>query len=189
MERKICIFANGYKDKEKYNTEQLEHFMKSCPAYNTRDRIPKDKKTGILERKFETSADKVGEDVWNSAGGVMRSISPTFFDAQRDPMRNMLVDSSEVSPKKETSSTQWFWSNKRFRSAYVGSISGHTCNIVFMLNRYMQENQKDPSLSQDINLFLIQLVAVYAKRGYHGMLEVMDVLHDQKVQEFLKKIM
>ncbi|HHF7376079.1 Dot/Icm T4SS effector Ceg14/sidL [Legionella bozemanae] len=187
MERKICIFANGYKDKEKYNTEQLEHFMKSCPAYNTRDRIPKDKKTGILERKFETSADKVGEDVWNSAGGVMRSISPTFFDAQRDPMRNMLVDSSEVSPKKETSSTQWFWSNKRFRSAYVGSISGHTCNIVFMLNRYMQENQKDPNLSQDINLFLIQLVAVYAKRGYHGMLEVMDILHDQKVQEIFKK--
>ncbi|WP_147287698.1 Dot/Icm T4SS effector Ceg14/sidL [Legionella parisiensis] len=188
MERKICIFANGYKDKEKYNTEQLEHFMKSCPAYNTRDRIPKAKETHILERKFETSADKVGEDIWNSAGGVMRSVSAIFFDAQLAPMRNMLVDSSEVSPKNESSTTaQWFWSNKRFRSAYVGSISGHTCNIVFMLNCYMKENQKDPNLEQDISLFLVQLVAVYAKRGYHGMLEVMDILHDQKVQEVFKK--
>ncbi|KTD06370.1 substrate of the Dot/Icm secretion system [Legionella gratiana] len=187
MERKISIFANGYKDKEKYNQKKLLHFMKSCRAYQGRDRIPKAKETGILERKYETSAQKVGADTWNSAGGVMRSTSATFVDAQRNPMRNMLVDSSEVSPKKDIDPPQWFWSNNRFRAAYVGSISGHTCHIVFMLNCYMQENRQDPNLSQDINLFLLQLIAVYAKRGYHGMLEVIDVLHDSLIQEVFKK--
>ncbi|MCW8472041.1 hypothetical protein OQJ19_15520 [Fluoribacter gormanii] len=187
MERKISIFANGYKDKEKYNPEKLEHFMKSCHVYNRRDRVARAKSTGILERKFETSADKVGADTWNSSGGVMRSTSATFYDAQRVPMRNMLVDTSEVSPKKDVEPPQWFWSNNRSRAAYVGSVSGHTCNIVFMLNYYMQENRKDPNLSQDINLFLVQLVAVYAKRGYHGMLEVIDVLHDPVIQEVFKE--
>ncbi|PWY54854.1 hypothetical protein DGG96_14625 [Legionella qingyii] len=187
MERKISIFANGYKDKEKYNAEKLERFMKACHVYHRRDRIPRAKSTGILERKFETSADKVGEDTWNSSGGVMRSTSATFFDAQRVPMRNMLVDSSEVSPKKEVEPPQWFWSNNRSRAAYVGSVSGHTCNIVFMLNYYMQANRKDPNLSQDINLFLVQLVAVYTKRGYHSMLEVIDVLHDPVIQEVFKE--
>lgn len=186
MERKISIFANGYKDKDKYNQEELERFMKSCSAYHGRDRMAKAKETGILERKYETSADKVGADTWNSSGGTMRSTSPTFVDAQRDPMRNMLVDTSEVSPKKGVDHPQWFWSNNRARSAYVGSISGHTCNIAFMLNCYMKENQKDPNLSRDINLFLVQLIAVYAKRGYHGMLEVIDVLHDPLVQNLFQ---
>ncbi|WP_133131962.1 hypothetical protein [Legionella sp. W10-070] len=182
MEQKISIFANGYKDTSKFSKDEIEFIasvMKRCEVYKGRDRIARE---SILERKFEIRPENVGGDAWNSAGGVMKGTSPVFFDAQRQPMRNMLVDSSTVAAK-DIKKQQWFWSNNREYAAYVGSISGHTCNIVGMLNKYMENNNEDPNLSRDITLFLTQLVAVYAKRGYHGMLEVLDVLHDPGVQE------
>ncbi len=187
MERNIIIFSNGYKDKEKYNPNELVHFKKSCNAYNGRDRVPKAKETRVIERKFETLPENVGADIWNSSGGIMRSTSSTFIDAQHDPSRNMLTDSTDVASKKEVGPPQWFWSNNRFRSAYAGSISGHAVYIVFMLKYYMYENQKDPNLSQDIHLFLVQLIAVYVKRGYHSMLEVIDVLHDPFIQKVFEE--
>ncbi|VEG90886.1 Dot/Icm T4SS effector Ceg14/sidL [Legionella spiritensis] len=186
MEQKISQFANGYKDTSKFQTSEIEFINtlreKLCVVYKGRDRIPKPGETGILERKFETSPDKVGADTWNSAGGVMKGTSPTFRDAEKGPVRNMLVDTSSPA-SQDTGKFQWFRSNNRHRSAYVGSISGHTCNIVGMLNKYMAAREGDPGLERDLTLFLVQLVAVYAKRGYHAMLEVMDVLHDVEVQK------
>ncbi len=188
MEQKICIFANGYKDTSKFNKKEVEFItgvLHHAGAHKGRDRVERDKSTGIKERKFETDSEKVGSDVWNCGGGVMRGCSPVFYDAQREPMRNMLVDSSTVAPDNKEGK-QWFWNNNRQYSSYVGSISGHTCNIVGMLAKYMENYKEDPDLQNDINLFLIQVIGVYAKRGFHAMLEVIDVLHDPYVQDIFK---
>lgn len=188
MEQKICIFANGYKDTSKFTKKEVEFItgvLHHAEAHKGRDRVERDKLTGIKERKFETDSEKVGSDVWNCGGGVMRGCSPVFYDAQREPMRNMLVDSSSVAPNSREGK-QWFWNNGRQYSSYVGSISGHTCNIVGMLAKYMAEYKEDLDLQNDINLFLIQLIGVYAKRGFHAMLEVIDVLHDPYVQDIFK---
>ncbi|HAU0557795.1 TPA: Dot/Icm T4SS effector Ceg14/sidL, partial [Legionella pneumophila] len=188
MEQKICIFANGYKDTSKFTKKEVEFItgvLHHAGAHKGRDRVERDKLTGIKERKFETDSEKVGSDVWNCGGGVMKGCSPVFYDAQRDPMRNMLVDSSTVAPDNKEGK-QWFWNNNRQYSSYVGSISGHTCNIVGMLAKYMTEYKEDLDLQNDINLFLIQVIGVYAKRGFHAMLEVIDVLHDPYVQDIFK---
>lgn len=188
MEQKICIFANGYKDTSKFTKKEVEFItgvLNHAEAHKGRDRVERDKLTGIKERKFETDSEKVGSDVWNCGGGVMKGCSPVFYDAQRDPMRNMLVDSSTVAPDNKEGK-QWFWNNNRQYSSYVGSISGHTCNIVGMLAKYMENYKEDPDLQNDINLFLIQVIGVYAKRGFHAMLEVIDVLHDPYVQDIFK---
>ncbi|HAT1868209.1 TPA: hypothetical protein JAZ42_03465 [Legionella pneumophila] len=189
MEQKICIFANGYKDTSKFTKKEVEFItgvLHHAEAHKGRDRIGREESTGIKERKFETDSEKVGSDVWNCGGGVMRGYSPVFYDAQREPMRNMLVDSSTFAPDNKEGK-QWFWNNNRQYSSYVGSISGHTCNIVGMLAKYMAEYKEDPDLQSDINLFLIQVIGVYAKRGFHAMLEVIDVLHDPYVQEIFKE--
>ncbi|HAZ7572023.1 hypothetical protein OQJ02_02230 [Legionella sp. PATHC032] len=189
MEQKICIFANGYKDTSKFTKKEVEFItgvLHHAEAHKGRDRVERDKLTGIKERKFETDSEKVGSDVWNCGGGVMRGCSPVFYDAQREPMRNMLVDSSTVAPDNKEGK-QWFWNNNRRYSSYVGSISGHTCNIVGMLAKYMAEYKEDSDLQNDINLFLIQVIGVYAKRGFHAMLEVIDVLHDPFVQGIFKE--
>ncbi|HFE6394077.1 TPA: Dot/Icm T4SS effector Ceg14/sidL [Legionella pneumophila] len=189
MEQKICIFANGYKDASKFTKKEVEFItgvLHHAEAHKGRDRVERDKLTGIKERKFETDSEKVGSDVWNCGGGVMKGCSPVFYDAQREPMRNMLVDSSTVAPDNNEGK-QWFWNNNRQYSSYVGSISGHTCNIVGMLAKYMAEYKKDPDLQSDINLFLTQVIGVYAKRGFHAMLEVIDVLHDPFVQDIFKE--
>ncbi|HAT1822414.1 TPA: hypothetical protein I8Z14_002995 [Legionella pneumophila] len=189
MEQKICIFANGYKDTSKFTKKEVEFItgvLHHAEAHKGRDRIGREESTGIKERKFETDSEKVGSDVWNCGGGVMRGYSPVFYDAQREPMRNMLVDSSTFAPDNKEGK-QWFWNNNRQYSSYVGSISGHTCNIVCMLAKYMAEYKEDPDLQSDINLFLIQVIGVYAKRGFHAMLEVIDVLHDPYVQEIFKE--
>lgn len=188
MEQKICIFANGYKDTSKFTKKEVEFItgvLHHAEAHKGRDRVERDKLTGIKERKFETDSEKVGSDVWNCGGGVMKGCSPVFYDAQREPMRNMLVDSSTVAPDNKEGK-QWFWNNNRQYSSYVGSISGHTCNIVGMLAKYMENYKEDPDLQNDINLFLIQVIGVYAKRGFHAMLEVIDVLHDPYVQDIFK---
>ncbi|HAT6978181.1 TPA: hypothetical protein F8R96_02895 [Legionella pneumophila] len=188
MEQKICIFANGYKDTSKFTKKEVEFItgvLHHAEAHKGRDRVARKESTGIKERKFETDSEKVGSDVWNCGGGVMTGCSPVFYDAQREPMRNMLVDSSTVAPDNKEGK-QWFWNNNRQNSSYVGSISGHTCNIVGMLAKYMAEYKKDPDLQNDINLFLIQVIGVYAKRGFHAMLEVIDVLHDPYVQDIFK---
>lgn len=185
MEQKICIFANGYKDTTKFTIEEITFIhsvLTTAEAYKGRDRVVRAPETGILERKFETDPDKVGASVWNSAGGVMQGNSPTFYDAQCNPLRNMLVDSSRCADK-DSSKSQWFWSNNRHYSSYVGSISGHTCHIIGMLNKYMTENNRDPNLEKNITLFLVQIIAVYAKRGFHSMLEIMDIIHDPYIQE------
>ncbi|HIG0327944.1 TPA: Dot/Icm T4SS effector Ceg14/sidL [Legionella pneumophila] len=189
MEQKICIFANGYKDTSKFTKKEVEFItgvLHHAEAHKGRDRVGRKESTGIKERKFETDSEKVGSDVWNCGGGVMKGCSPVFYDAQREPMRNMLVDSSTVAPNNEDGK-QWFWNNSRQYSSYVGSISGHTCNIVGMLTKYMAEYKEDPDLQSDINLFLIQVIGVYAKRGFHAMLEVIDVLHDPYVQNIFKE--
>ncbi|HAT1595979.1 TPA: hypothetical protein JAN72_07805 [Legionella pneumophila] len=189
MEQKICIFANGYKDTSKFTKKEVEFItgvLHHAEAHKGRDRVGRKESTGIKERKFETDSEKVGSDVWNCGGGVMKGCSPVFYDAQREPMRNMLVDSSTVAPNNEDGK-QWFWNNSRQYSSYVGSISGHTCNIVGMLTKYMAEYKEDPDLQSDINLFLIQVIGVYAKRGFHAMLEVIDVLHDPYVQDIFKE--
>ncbi|MGX8741317.1 Dot/Icm T4SS effector Ceg14/sidL [Legionella pneumophila] len=189
MEQKICIFANGYKDTSKFTKKEVEFItgvLHHAEAHKGRDRSGREESTGIKERKFETDSEKVGSDVWNCGGGVMRGYSPVFYDAQREPMRNMLVDSSTFAPDNKEGK-QWFWNNNRQYSSYVGSISGHTCNIVGMLAKYMAEYKEDPDLQSDINLFLIQVIGVYAKRGFHAMLEVIDVLHDPYVQEIFKE--
>lgn len=185
MEQKICIFANGYKDTTKFTTEEITFIhsvLATAEAYKGRDRVIRAPETGILERKFETDPDKVGASVWNSAGGVMQGNSPTFYDAQCNPLRNMLVDSSRCADK-DSSKSQWFWNNNRHYSSYVGSISGHTCHIIGMLNKYMTKNNTNPNLEKNINLFLVQIIAVYAKRGFHSMLEIMDIIHDPYIQE------
>ncbi|HAU1152129.1 TPA: hypothetical protein JBI12_09290 [Legionella pneumophila] len=189
MEQKICIFANGYKDTSKFTKKEVEFItgvLHHAEAHKGRDRVGRKESTGIKERKFETDSEKVGSDVWNCGGGVMKGCSPVFYDAQREPMRNMLVDSSTVAPDNKEGK-QWFWNNNRQYSSYVGSISGHTCNIVGMLAKYMAEYKQDPDLQNDINLFLIQVIGVYAKRGFHAMLEVIDVLHDPYVQDIFKE--
>ncbi|HAT6937722.1 TPA: hypothetical protein JAN57_12370 [Legionella pneumophila] len=189
MEQKICIFANGYKDTSKFSKKEVEFItgvLHHAEAHKGRDRVGRKESTGIKERKFETDSEKVGSDVWNCGGGVMKGCSPVFYDAQREPMRNMLVDSSTVAPDNNEGK-QWFWNNNREFSSYVGSISGHTCNIVGMLAKYMAEYKEDPDLQNDINLFLIQVIGVYAKRGFHAMLEVIDVLHDPYVQDIFKE--
>lgn len=189
MEQKICIFANGYKDTSKFSEEEvlfITGVLHHAEAHKGRDRVEREESTKIKERKFETDSEKVGMDVWNSGGGVMRGYSPVFYDAQREPMRNMLVDSSTVAPNKKDG-MQWFWNKDRMYSAYVGSISGHTCNIVGMLEKYMKNHKEDLDLENDINLFLVQIVGVYAKRGFHAMLEVIDVLHDPYVQEIFNQ--
>ncbi|HAT1883388.1 TPA: Dot/Icm T4SS effector Ceg14/sidL [Legionella pneumophila] len=189
MEQRICIFANGYKDTSKFSKKEVEFItgvLHHAEAHKGRDRVGRKESTGIKERKFETDSEKVGSDVWNCGGGVMKGCSPVFYDAQREPMRNMLVDSSTVAPDNNEGK-QWFWNNNRKFSSYVGSISGHTCNIVGMLAKYMAEYKEDPDLQNDINLFLIQVIGVYAKRGFHAMLEVIDVLHDPYVQDIFKE--
>ncbi len=189
VEKKIIIFCNSYKDKVKFSDEDRKYFEKIrglSHSYQGRDREARVTSTGIKERKHETSAEHVGEDVWNSAGGLMTGVAATFHDAHHQPpIRNMLVDASQVAQKEE-GAHQWFWKNNRERSAYVGSSSGHTCNIVGMLTKYMEKYRDDPILNRDINFFLVQLVAVYAKRGYHGTLEVIDVLHDEDVKKIFK---
>ncbi|KTD23824.1 Dot/Icm secretion system substrate [Legionella lansingensis] len=189
MEQKISIFANGYKDTTKFSTIEIEFItgvLHHAEAHKGRDRLALDASTKVKERKFETDAEKVGSDVWNSSGGVMRGCSSVFYDAQREPMRNMLVDASTVESDKKDGK-QWFWNKNRQYSAYVGSISGHTCNIVGMLAKYMKHHAQDPGLQNDVNLFLVQTVGVYAKRGFHAMLEVIDVLHDPYVQKIFEQ--
>lgn len=188
MELKISIFANGYKDTSNFSAEEIRviaDVLHHVEVYKGRDRIERDKSTKIKERKLETAPDKVGEDVWNSGGGVMGGYSPLFYDAQREPMRNLLVDSSTVAPYKKEA-VQWCWNNNRIYSAYVGSISGHTCNMVGMIVKYMKNNKEDPDLGSDINLFFVQIIGVYAKRGFHAMLEIIDVLHDSYVEHIFK---
>jgi hypothetical protein len=190
MEEKIAIFANSYKDATKFTKEESAAMKKfadeEARVYKGRERIARPPYT---ERKFEENPDKVAKDVaWSSNPGAMRSYSPNFFDGQLlPPVRNPLVEVSQVAPKDETKQ-QWFWDRNRHYAAYVGSISGHTCNIVSsLLVKYIKDNRNDPNLSRDINLFLIQVVGVYTKRGYHGMLEVMDIYHDLATQNHFKE--
>jgi hypothetical protein len=194
MEQKISIFAHSYTNESKFDKDDQKYFetvVNNCKVFQGHDRIRRSldkngQETGLVERKYETNLENVGKDIWNSAGGVMMSSSPTFLDSQYIPMRNMLVDCTKVEEKKDNKE-QWFFTNNRKRAAYVGSISGHTCKIVAMLTKYMEVNKEDSFLSRDLTLFLIQLVGVYAKRGYHGMLEVMDVLHDSFMQKIFNK--
>jgi hypothetical protein len=190
MEEKIAIFANSYKDATKFTKEESAAMKKfadeEARVYKGRERIARPPYT---ERKFEENPDKVAKDVaWSSNPGAMRSYSPNFFDGQLlPPVRNPLVEVSQVAPKDGTKQ-QWFWERNRHYAAYVGSISGHTCNIVSsLLVKYIKDHRNDPNLNRDINLFLIQVVGVYTKRGYHGMLEVMDIYHDQATQNHFKE--
>ncbi len=186
IEVKISLFAQSYKNKFQFSKKDLS-VIKSIRhddnvIFKGSDRVPRDKETGTLERKFETEPNKIGKDIWNSSGGVLRGISPTFFDAQCGPIRNMLVDATQVAHLDEKKQ-QWYWKNNRHYTAYVGSISGHTCEVVGMLDIYIKAHLNDPDLEQDLHLFLVQLIAVYVKRGYHSFLEIIDVLHDEPIQK------
>ena len=98
----------------------------------------------------------------------------------------MLVDASRPASENKTKE-QWFRHNNRYYAAYVGSVSGHACEIVGMLDKYIKHNQKNQKLEEDLHLFLVQLVAVYIKRGYHSALEIIDVLHDPPIQDLFNQ--
>lgn len=186
MEYQIARFAQGYKDEQQFSRKEIE-FIKSLRKsdriiFKGSDRKPRVSSLHLVERKFETSKELLGESLWNSSGGVLKNTSPTFFDSVCGPVRNMLVDVTEVSAKNNQKQ-QWYWNNNRQYTSYVGSISGHTCEVVGTLVRYMKQHHHDQRLERDIHLFLVQLTATYTKRGYHSFLEVIDVLHDPPMQE------
>ena len=191
METQISIFANSYKNTTMFNKDEIEHFehlAKKSLFMAGRDRISRDKDSQIVERKFEIKPEQVGESVLNTSGGLMKSTTPTFYDAQIEPIRNIITDTAKIEPKDESKS-QWSRENHRERTAYAGSISGHTACIVGMLEKYMKDAKakNDPNLQKDIELFLMQVIATYAKKSFHGMLEVIDVLHAKEIQEIFAK--
>lgn len=187
LETNMSLFCNGYKDKERFDPKKLEHILHHSRAYNLRDRSSKPSEEGVLERKFELDVKSVGNPVWNSSGGAMSSLSPTFLDSQLSPpVRNMLVDSSCKTPSIKDSKKQWSRQNNREYAAFVGSISGHIGNIVGMLINYMEKFKEDISLSRDINFFFMIIVSIYVKRGFHSILEIMDMLYDESIQKIFK---
>ncbi len=187
LEVKISIFANSYKDKKRFDPHRLEEIQKHNEEYQKRDRIAK---SPYIERKHEATESDVSEhQVFSSSGGVMKGKTPTFLNSQLPPIRNAL---NCVTVKAPYDSKKAQWGHERIYSAYVGSISGHAANIIGMLEYYLKDPQnsqnKDKTvLSNDINMFLVQIVGVYAKRGYHSMLEVMDIIHSKSIQNLFKQ--
>lgn len=182
LEINMSIFGNSYKDKSKYDAKELEKVFYHGKAYSKKDRVSRG--GAIKERKLEVKASDVGDSVWCSSGGVMDRRTPTFLDSQiNPPLRNVLADTTRRADPDEKIPQ---WGYERKYAAYVGSISGHTGNMVGILRKYMQENKHDPDLSKDINLFLVQFVAVYVKRGFHSILEVVDMLNDESIQATFK---
>lgn len=182
LERNIGLCANSYRDESIFPPASMLATRNKCKIFKALDRGVRPGGYGIKERKFEVNISDIGESVWNSNGGAMTTSTPVFLDAQSvPPMRNMIVDAARKSPK-DSKKIQW----GRLKSSYpvyIASISGHACNMVTMLMKYMADHKDDPQLNQDINLYLIQFAFRYVKRGFHSFLEVADIFNDMAIKE------
>lgn len=144
-------------------------------TYQTKDRVDK---VGFSDKSMESVGTILNEEIWSQSRGVMTSLSPTFFNERsRTAMRNRVVDVAE------TWDADFGYSFRNPRSAFVGSFSGHCYKIVVTLETYMKQHQTDAHLQRDVNHFLKAVVFSYIARGYHGYLELIDVLKEAHVQK------
>lgn len=189
LEVTMSLFCNGYKDESKFDPKVFTNILQKSPTHQKRDRINRTFDSKIIERKYELDPKSVGDSIWNSSGGVMFNLTPSFLDAQiSPPVRNMLVD---VSCREECKNhkTQWSRENNRHYTPFVGSISGHTAKIIGMLITYMEKCAKehDPDLNKDLHCMFITIMALNVKRGFHSILEVLDMLSDKYIQSIFRE--
>ncbi len=159
------------------------------PKYQIKDRMIRE---GFENREDEALSGEISQiDLLSFNLGQLRSNSPNFRDElAMHAIRNRIVD---VNRPREGQSG-YTATEKRWRDTFISSISGHTFYTVAVLERYMRNyrnsalprGEKDPILERDINNYLIAYVGTYAKRGYHSIHEVLDVLREPNIIQVFK---
>lgn len=170
--------------------DRADQLKDESPKYATKDRVYRDK---IVPRETEASGEEFSEEtIYSMNLGELRSNSPNFRDELAvQAIRNRIVDSNRPSLQKGSYTLK----DLRHRAGFISSISGHTFNVVAVLEDYMKKYREkhpfDPrklpnKLENDINRFLMAYIATYAKRGYHSMHEVLDVLREPNIIKVFK---
>lgn len=156
--------------------ERALELKNASPVYATKDRKVKDR---FIAKEFQRNEPEK-EMVASRNKGLLKSTSPNYYDELTDVnQRSRVVDVNTHSGDASK------YSLTNARSAFAGSLSGHTYFMVAVLEKYMKENP-DEHLNADINNFIKAFIANYISRGYHSYLEIVHVLQEDNIQQVFR---
>lgn len=151
-----------------------EQLKAASPLYKNKDRR---QKAGILSKEEEKEGlVSSSERIFSQTQGIKKSTSPAYPDEQsKHKQINRMPDTTMTEGKASG------YPHKRAGAAFVSSLSGHTYDLVAILEKYMTDHPKDPQqLTEDINQFIKLFIISYIDRGYHGITEITDVLNESR---------
>lgn len=153
---------------------RFDELKEASPNYQIRGRCFKDN----FEPKHDEADGEETDAIFSRNLGILRSLSPNFYDELSElEMRNRTVDINTAINEPGT------YENKKSRSAFVASMSGHAFYVITILEVYMRSNQKDPDLQKDINNIINAYIYSYIAQGFHSLPEMLDAFNEQHVKD------
>ncbi|MCP4181152.1 MAG: hypothetical protein GY756_25585 [bacterium] len=176
-EQAILTWSDSEKHERYVRIFYERALKKKSLLYPTKDRIVKN---GFLTKRDLSRHKTSSQTVMSHQYGLMSTKDPYFADEITScPQINRIPDIYTHSFKRGT------YPMKRTNAIYNASLSGHMYFVVGLLEKFMS---KYGSYGQEaVNEFLLALIAVYAKNGFHSNHEILDVLHEPHIVEPLKK--
>lgn len=129
------------------------------------------------DRDLKGGSDKSALDTVSRNPGIMVSSQPNY----RDNIADDNVE-SRVPDRFVLDNSKPGFSADRPHVPLVGSISGTAFSLAALLEDYMSENKKKPTLQKDVNVIVKEFIRVYIKSGYHSYGEISAVLAEPHIQ-------
>ncbi|MCL9780722.1 hypothetical protein M9194_04630 [Vibrio sp. S4M6] len=174
-EAAILIWSDSEANERILRLRKVRKYKKSSPLLAKKDRKFR---SGIMSKRDLSKKPKweSSQQIHSGNGGLMKSTAPGFYDEVSH--KGMINQHSDTYTHSYREDAYPCGSQRDLLRPFNASISGHMFFVVALLERFMATKRNNCQL--EVNEFLLAVIAIYGKYGFHSHFEVIDALYEMR---------